>query len=51
MYSKVRGSRIGNTDLYNGVKPMMTLTDEIPADLDYDAYVDLAYRHLKELAY
>ena len=51
IFSKARGSRIGKTDEHNGVKPMMKLKKKIPKDLDYTAYIDFAYRHLKELGH
>jgi hypothetical protein len=35
--------------LTDGSKPMMTLTDEIPKDLNYQWYIDYANRMLKDL--
>ena len=42
----------GNTvPLSHGCKPMMELKKEIPKDLDYDKYLSLAERYLKDLGY
>jgi hypothetical protein len=43
---KKEGHKVGKTD---GSRPMMTLTDSIPLDLDFDRYVTEAYEMLKEI--
>ena len=43
---KLNGNKVPKTD---GCKPMMDLTDDIPADLDYEWYIDEAISALKDL--
>jgi len=47
-YTNVHGNdaKVATTD---GAKPMMDLVDKIPADLDYDKYIELAHKHLENL--
>lgn len=40
--------KVPNSD---GCKPMMTLIEDIPVDLDYQRYIDEAYQTLKEIGY
>ncbi len=46
IYYKKNGNKVAKTD---GCKPMMTLTNEFPKDLDYERYVDECHRIFKEL--
>ena len=45
------GSKVFMSNEFNGVVPMMELPKKLPKDLDYDAYVSLANRHLVELGW
>ena len=48
VYAK-NGNLVPKTAEGNGVKPMMDLTNDIPADMDYDWYFDEAVSKLKDL--
>jgi len=47
-YINVHGNeaKVATTD---GAKPMMDLVNTVPTDLDYDKYIELAYKHLENL--
>lgn len=42
------GNKIPNSD---GAKPLMTLPDELPADIDYKRYIDIANEMLFDIGY
>ena len=48
MFYKKTGNKVPKSE---GCKPMMDLVEELPDDLDYHKYIELAYIHLKELGY
>jgi len=48
MYYKGSGNRVSMSD---GCRPMMQLTRKIKKDIDYDFYINLANRYLKETGY
>lgn len=49
MYYKESRNLVPKTNDFNGVRPLMTLPDDRPDDLDIDAYIELGKKHLKEL--
>lgn len=49
IHYKKNGNLVPKTAEGNGVRPMMDLTDDIPADLDYDWYINEAIRKLADL--
>ncbi len=46
IHYKTNGNKVPKSD---GAHPMMDLTPSIPADLDYDKYIELAIGHLADL--
>lgn len=49
LYYGTSGNKVPLSSEYNGSKPMMELTDDVPNDLDYKAYIDIAYKDLRLL--
>ena len=49
IHYKSNGNLVPKTGEHNGVRPMMDLTDDIPADLDYEWYILEAIRKLMDL--
>jgi hypothetical protein len=49
LYNAKLGGKVPLTSDYNGCKPMMELTDKLPTDLDYEAYIDIAKKDLRLL--
>lgn len=49
IHYKTNGNLVPKTGEWNGVKPMMDLTSEMPSDLDYGWYLNEAINKMKDL--